>query len=349
MRDGEAPRPRTRLAAPAPAGRAWPRFGLVGSVALHALLAALLVVVWFWPERQSGAPQPETAYEFRYAEATPEPAPTPAEDNLPGELPSVPTPPQATPAEPPPRLAEPLPSVPAPTTPDVPPVPGAVALAPPPPAFIVPPPPWSSTVQPPPIEAPPTIEEAALPLPPPPRPPAPTLPRERPARLAAPVQPPTGGLFLPNGYALNPSTQPSGSVASRSAPAARASARMPVFSVPSFDSGGGGAVETEVLDIEGVDPTEAWFTAFRTWMRDNWRYPPDAAALGQFGENRMTIVADANGRVLIANLVSPSGYILLDTRSRTVFRGAQLPRFPAGADPNGVTLRLRLRYVLIRR
>jgi len=348
MRDGEAPRPRTRLAPPAAPRRAWPRFGLLGSVALHAAVAALTVVVWFWPERQSGAPQPQTAYEFRYAEPTPEPAPLPAERDLAGALPSVPTPAEATPAEPPPRLAETLPSVPVPTSPEEPPVPGELALVPPPPAFVVPPPPWSVTVLPPPIEAPPT-EDAALPLPPPPRPPAPPLPRERPSRLATAAQPPTSGLFLPNGYALNPSTQPSGSVASRPAPSSRASARLPVFSVPSVDPSGSSAIETEILDIEGVDPTDAWFTAFRVWMRENWRYPQTAAVLGQSGQNRMEIVADPAGRVLVARLVTPSGYLLLDERSRIVFRGAQLPRFPAGADPNGVTLRLRMRYILIQR
>jgi len=349
MRDGEAPRPRARLAPPLPAGGTWPRFGLIGSAALHAVLAALLIAVWIARDTEPGAPEPTSAFEFRDTETPQQAAESSAEI---AEIPSVPAPPNAVPAEPPPAIAA-LPPSPTPPAPlDTVPPPGPLVLAPPPAPLV--PPPSSPALPAPPFEAPEATTELALPLPPPPQPPAPTrptAPRERVAQVVpAPPRQAPSGLWLPNGFSLNPSSRPSTSApAPPRQAAARAPTRLPVFNVPSVESGGGGAIETEVLDIEGVDPTDAWFTAFRIWMRDNWRYPPDAAALGQFGENRITVVADPSGRVLIANLVSPSGYILLDTRSRTVFRGAQLPRFPAGADPNGVTLRLRLRYVLVRR
>jgi TonB family protein len=55
-----------------------------------------------------------------------------------------------------------------------------------------------------------------------------------------------------------------------------------------------------------------------------------------------------DGRVRSARLVRQSGSVWLDAGTLSLFRGANLPPFPPGADPGGVTVDLTIHYILIR-
>lgn len=356
MRDGEA---RARLAAPAPDRRFWPGRGLVGSAAFHAALAGLIALA-LWQRDRPTEPLPPPAYEFEYADGSPE-APG-SIDGLAEAPPDIATPPpEPTGAPSPPEIAVVPPPTPVPVPPTPPAVPPAIAAPTLPPTLSPDPPPAVAAIEPPalpaappeaspeaPTVAPPMVAEvppdpdapaetedlAALPLPPPAAPRAPARPA--PARPAAPARPNLPGLWLPDGYALAPN-------------AARPPGAAPRMDLTARESARGRDSVAAQLEVTGAKIGPDWRNAFSAWLRDHWRYPREAVELGQQGVNRMEVVADPDGRVRSARLIGPSGKVYLDFRSQTLFRGATLPRFPDGADPNGVVLKLQMHYVLVQR
>jgi TonB family protein len=100
--------------------------------------------------------------------------------------------------------------------------------------------------------------------------------------------------------------------------------------------------------IRGAQVGPDWRNAFRAWLEQHKRYPEMARVLGQEGTNKIEMVVAPNGRVMAARLVRPSGSVWLDSGTVNLFRNADLPPFPPGADPNGVTVNLTIHYVLIR-
>jgi TonB family protein len=177
---------------------------------------------------------------------------------------------------------------------------------------------------------PPQREQQALPLPPPPMPPPPATRQAE--RLP--------GLFLPGLPQLTPETPPR-----QAQPRPQGLRGMDLSLGPSV----GRMTPEPELEVRGAEVGPDWRNAFHRWIREHWRYPQAAAVLGQEGMSRVRMTVSPDGRVLGVTLVTPSGSIWLDATSVSLFRGATIPPFPPGADPRGVTIDLRMHYVLIRR
>jgi TonB family protein len=106
-------------------------------------------------------------------------------------------------------------------------------------------------------------------------------------------------------------------------------------------------VEPEA-DVRGAEVGPDWRNAFRRWVDENKRYPENAVVAGHQGRSRVQIIADPNGKVRSVRLIGPSGSVWLDAGLVSMFRGATIPAFPPGADPNGVTIDFTMNYILVR-
>lgn len=240
-------------------------------------------------------------------------------------------------------LDEPPPGVSSPSEPPAIPAPQPAPLAPQP---SKPPPPAPPTPQPspPPPPAPPseplTAERAedALPAPPPPAPPLP--PRPPAARRPALALPP-GVLWAPGGVQL-------GQSARQAAPAGRPAARGLDLNVAPRILEGEASADAN-LRVTGAEVGADWRAAFRRWLDQNISYPLGALREGESGTVRVRVVAGPDGRVRSVRLTGPSGSPSLNFGTTFPFSGAQLPAFPPPADPEGVTIDLTVRYVLLRR
>jgi TonB family protein len=311
---------RRRAAARRDAGPGlWP--GIVVSVLLHLGFAALAVVASLQREKPP-EPLPPPAYAVEFEAGAPE---RPAEqESLPSPEPTEPVPDAVAEEEPPPPPMPPIamaePPLPAPAEPPVeeaepsPPEPEEVRTAetdPPQPDDLPGPPPVPPRPQ----------REAALTAPPrPARPPPPErlpglyLPDLRFAPLPSRPEPPRRGLDLSPG-----SRQQLG----RDSPEAQ-------------------------LSVRGAKVGPDWRNAFRRWLDDHGRYPPNAALVGEQGTTRIELIVEPDGRVRSGRLLRRSGSVWLDAGTVSLFRNAVLPPFPPGADPDGVTVDLTINYVLIR-
>ena len=102
------------------------------------------------------------------------------------------------------------------------------------------------------------------------------------------------------------------------------------------------------LSVRGAKVGPDWRNAFRRWLDDHGRYPPNAALVGEQGTTRIELIVEPDGRVRSGRLLRRSGSVWLDAGTVSLFRNAVLPPFPPGADPDGVTVDLTINYVLIR-
>jgi TonB family protein len=100
--------------------------------------------------------------------------------------------------------------------------------------------------------------------------------------------------------------------------------------------------------VRGAEVGPDWRNAFRRWVDENKRYPSNAVLVGHQGSTRVRVTAEPDGRVRSVRLTGPSGSVWLDAGLMAMFRGAVLPAFPPGADPNGVTIDFTMNYILIR-
>lgn len=100
--------------------------------------------------------------------------------------------------------------------------------------------------------------------------------------------------------------------------------------------------------VRGAEVGPDWRNAFRRWVDDHKRYPPNALLVGEQGRTRVRVTVEPDGRVRSVRLTGPSGSVWLDAGLVAMFRGAVLPAFPPGADPNGVTIDFTMNYVLVR-
>ena len=323
--------PRRRRAAAAERRDAGPglRPGIVVSVLLHLGLAALAVVASSQRERPS-EPLPPPAYAVEFEAGAPE---RPAEqESLPSPAPTEPVPEavpeEALPPPPLPPLAMVEPPLPVPAEPPV------EEAAPSPPE-----PEEARTAEP----EPPRPED--LPIPPP-APPAPAPPSpQREAALTAPprpARPPAAserlpGLYLPD-LRLAPLPPPRPEPPRRGLDLSPGSRQQPGRDSPEAQ-----------LSVRGAQVGPDWRNAFRRWLDDHGRYPPNAALVGEQGTTRIELIVEPDGRVRSGRLLRRSGSVWLDAGTVSLFRNAVLPPFPPGADPAGVTVDLTINYVLIRR
>ena len=100
--------------------------------------------------------------------------------------------------------------------------------------------------------------------------------------------------------------------------------------------------------MRGAEVGPDWRNAFRRWVDDHKRYPQNAVVAGHQGPSRVRVIAEPDGRVRSVQLIGPSGSVWLDAGTVSMFRGAQLPAFPPGADAKGVTIDFTMNYILVR-
>jgi periplasmic protein TonB len=282
---------------------------------------------------QGAVPRPPSRIAERAAPA-PEPLPQP-----PAPAPPAPTPPTPTPPTPPKPRPAPKPAA-APKTPPLPkPVPTPplpqIKLPPPPPlppAPVPPPAPPVETEQPEVnLALPPEPPLPELPTPPPPQPPAPPLPRL--ARRAPSRRNTLGGGVMMNGLSFNGGGSLSGGRSTRGLN----------LSLDQSEAPANGA-DLAITGAIGAD----WRAAFAQWVEDHKYYPPGAGMLGQEGRVVVHFTVDRAGHVSALSFVGTSGYALLDQAWLGLFRGADLPPFPAGTKADSVGVTASMHYEIIR-
>jgi TonB family protein len=320
----------------------WRRRAPLAASALLHLGFLLLVVLAVLTREKPPEPLPPPAYAVYYESGAPDrpsepepesqaertaPPPEPpavAAPPAPPPLPDQPVPEEPRPPTAPPQLAEPAPPPPLP--------PPALPQAVPPPA---PPRPNPQVAV-----VPPRPEPTPLPLPPPPPAPPRDAPRVEPVPTPAPQRLP--GIYMPEALALSRPQPPRPTPSRPEAPRRRLDLALGPLPPP-----GRFSVEPET-DVRGAKVGPDWRNAFRRWLDENKRYPENARVVGDQGTNRVELQVTPDGRVRSARLVRQSGSVWLDAGTLSLFRGANLPPFPPGADPAGVTVDLTIHYILIR-
>ena len=307
--------------------RAETSWSLVGSFAMHACMAVVLVLA---ARRAPPPAQPATeaiTVIFTPAPVTglPEAAP-PAPDFAAEPLTT-----QPLPAPEPPKAEQP-PSVQV-TIPEPEPPPSVALPAPPPPPM--PPPPRSAQLttpepEPPPALNPPAPPEIMIPEPPPP------------VDLSAPPPSMPSPLVSPKREPHPPPPRlPSNPRPSNAAPAAPAPAQT--------QSAAAGA--PPIKPVSPPPPTAinpGWQSALGAWLQANKTYPDEARRRGEEGRAAVRFTVNRDGRIIDFQLLSRTGSTVLDAAVERLLRGARVPPFPAGMDQEQVTVTLQIRYTLER-
>jgi TonB family protein len=284
----------------------------------------------------------------------------------------------APPLPPPPLPAPPIPR-PAPTTPPVPPkpvVPPPPAIRPPPkpvipkparpkpapvkpparplPKINLPPPPSAAPPLPTPpvpvpapappappvddsqaemnLDLPPMPELAPVPLPQPP-PPLPPAPAQRLARR--PSQSPgsaLGGAVVMNGMSVSGGGSTSGGFTHGM------SLNLPQAQQPGSDSD---------LSVQG-DVGSNWIAELEQWVDEHKYYPEMAGDLNQQGTVVIRFAVDRAGHVSHLQMVTPTGYALLDQAWLGLFRDADLPPRPHDGTSDIATITASMHFEIIR-
>ncbi|MCB8878662.1 energy transducer TonB [Acidisoma cellulosilytica] len=301
------------------------------------------------------SPRPERA-----AQASPPPAPLPQPAiKPPTPVPPVPQPPAPQPPPKPmptPKPAPPTP-VPKPATPK-PPTPQPAAPKPPPamPKINLPPPPPPAPAEP----KTPTPIPAPVPLPS-------VLTDNQPAEvnLSLPPMPELAPMNLPPPPPMPP--PPPAQPAPQRATVARRSGqgRSSTFSQGvmmnglSFSGGGGNGGQTRGMNlnlpssmqaksgsdlaIKG-DPGTNWLAELEQWVNARSSYPEMAGEMGQQGAVTIRFTVDRAGHVSKLEMVTPTGYALLDQDWLGMFRNADLPPLTPDAKSNTVTVTATMHY-----
>ena len=302
--------------------------------------------------------------------APPPPAPPPPVPPPPLPTPPLPTPPLPTPPlpTPPPRPAPVTPptpphevqppAIPAPPPvvkpPPKPPAPKPLPLkppAPPLPQINLPPPPPAAPPEPTPpipvpapappaddsqaemnLELPPMPELAPLPLPAPP-PPLPPAPPQRLARRASRSHGNAlGGAIVMNGFSFNGGGNPSSGFS-----------HGMNLTLPQSEQPGAGAA----LSVQG-DVGSNWIAELEQWVDERKYYPEMAGELNQQGTVVVRFSVDRAGHVSHLELVTPTGYALLDQAWVGLFRGADLPPRPHDGRSDIATITASMHFEIIR-
>jgi TonB family protein len=312
----------------------------------------------------------------------PPPAPAP-----PLPAPPLPTPPPPLPTPPIPRPAPVTPPVPPHEVPPPPlPATPRVSVPPPPPKPVVPPPtvvrPPLKPVAPKPV-APkppaPALPKINLPPPPPPAPPVPTPPIPVPAPAPPPPLPPVDdsqaemNLDLPPMPELAPVPLPPPPPLPPAPPQRLARRRSQsrgnalgggmVMNGLSFSGGGSPSSgfthgmnltvpQSEQpgsgsdLSVQG-DVGTNWIAELEQWMDEHKYYPEMAGDLNQQGTVVIRFSVDRAGHVSHLEMVSPTGYALLDQAWLGLFRDADLPPRPHDGTSDTATITASMHFEII--
>jgi TonB family protein len=270
------------------------------------------------------------------AAVTPPPKPAPPKP----VSPKVPTP-KLQPAKPPTpaavTLKPPAPPLPQINLPPPPPIaPAAPTLSVPLPAPPPPAPPANAAEAEMNLELPPMPELAPLPLPlpPPPLPPLPPAPQpQRLARRRAPARSSAlGGSVVMNGMSFSGGGSASGGFT-----------RGMNLTLPEAQQPG----SSSDLSVQG-DVGSNWIAELEEWVNERKYYPEMAGEMNQQGTVVIRFSVDRAGHVSHLEMVSPTGYALLDQAWLGLFRGADLPPRPHDGTSDIATVTAAMHFEIIR-
>jgi protein TonB len=346
------------------------------SAAVHIALIAAMIITFPNKPPQEPAPSPSIQVVFqpqpgaktaaaparkgpnqKAREAAPIGPKAPTPSRVAQAAPSAPPPPPPLPPPPlpPPPLPPPLPSPPLPSPPlPPPPLPKPVAPKPPAPK--------------PPTPKPPTPKPTARPLPqvhlPPPPPPAPPVDNSQAEmNLELPPMPELAPLPLPPPPPpLPPAPQAQARRTSRSrSNALRGGVMMNGLSFSGGGSTTGGFTHgmnlalpqatqpgaSSDLTVEG-NVGANWIAELEAWVDQHKYYPEMAGELNQQGTVVIRFTVDRAGHVSGLEMVSPTGYALLDQAWLGLFRDADLPPFPPDATSDTARITASMHFEIIR-
>lgn len=106
------------------------------------------------------------------------------------------------------------------------------------------------------------------------------------------------------------------------------------------------AVDGPQLTVKG-DIGADWDASLNKWVEDHKYYPQAALEQGQQGAVRIRFTVDRAGNVTGVQMLDGSGSPFLDQAWSGLFKGAQLPPFPAGTKASTVTVDATMHYVLL--
>ncbi|WP_459696881.1 energy transducer TonB [Acidisoma sp. C75] len=294
------------------------------------------------------------------AEAQPRPntSPHPATSKPPEppRLPHPPLPPHPKPVPTPPKPALPRAAAPTPRlVPAKPPAPRPPAPKPTPPLPLVhlPPPPPKAPSLPKAPPAPPAAPPAAI---------TETSPAE--VNLNLPPMPEFAPIQLPPPPPLPPAP-PSPRHAGGASGHGRSNAFRHALSMNgmSYTGGGGTGGQSRGLNLalpssstpaSGSDvsikgnPGKDWGAELQQWVDQRAEYPEMAGEQGQQGSVTVRFSVDRAGHVSHLEMVTPTGYVLLDQAWLGLFRDADLPPLGPDATSKSVTVTATMHYQIVR-
>jgi TonB family protein len=100
------------------------------------------------------------------------------------------------------------------------------------------------------------------------------------------------------------------------------------------------------LTVQG-DVGTNWMAELEKWVNERTYYPEFAGEQGQQGTSVIRFRVDRAGHVLSLEMLSPTGYALLDQAWLGIFRGADLPPFPPDAKSDTATITATMHFEIL--
>lgn len=202
--------------------------------------------------------------------------------------------------------------------------------------------------------APPAPEAPPAPdvLPTPPAPLSPSPPSDPPPTAAVPPAPPVPLPQLPPPVPA-PKIPPA-QVAPAVRPPPALPPRQPRAQVRRAETRPAEAASSPPAAPSGAPPPSAppapiaadWQRALFGWLAAHKSYPQEARRRGEEGRAVLRFTVDRAGQVLAVELLTGTGFRLLDEAAQALLRDASLPPFPAAMPQERVTVTVQLRYQL---
>jgi protein TonB len=177
----------------------------------------------------------------------------------------------------------------------------------------------------------PELAPIPLPLPPPPLPPAPKAQPQRLARRTSRSRA-LGGAMVMNGMSFSGGGSPSGGFTNG------LNLNLPQSQQPGASSD---------LSVQG-DVGQNWMAELEQWVDQHKYYPEMAGEMGQQGTVVIRFSVDRAGHVSHLEMVSPTGYALLDQAWLGLFRDADLPPRPHDGTSDTATITASMHFEIIR-
>jgi protein TonB len=181
------------------------------------------------------------------------------------------------------------------------------------------------------LELPPMPELAPMPLPPPP-PPLPPAPQHLARRASRSRSSALQGGMVMNGLSFSGGGSTSGGF-TRGMNLALPQAQQP-----------GASSDLTVQGNVGAN----WIAELEEWVNEHKYYPEMAGELNQQGTVVIRFTVDRSGHVSALEMVTPTGYALLDQAWLGLFRDADLPPFPPDAKSDTARITASMHFEIIR-